>query len=85
MSAAWPKVTVALLQELMADTDRVDPVLYLDVESNTLEVWASAYVPGKRVVVSQAEMVDWFGYPIDAETLGEILPELQEKVESIGL
>lgn len=85
MSGARPRVTVALLSELLDDTDATtDPVLYLEGENLSLEIWASAEVSPHHRVVRKAELVEWFGYPVPEETLKEVLEKLQERVDAIS-
>lgn len=77
-----PRVTVADLKHLL-ESGAEDPVLYLDFESDQLEVWAGAYVGHHRKVISKEDLIEGWGFPISDELLTEILPDLQEVVDRL--
>lgn len=83
MSGDRPQVTVATLRELLDDDFHEDPVLYLERENMSLELWTETQVNPDERVVGRAELIDWFGDPIPDETLAEILADLQETIDLI--
>jgi hypothetical protein len=83
VSGDRPRVTVALLRELLDDDFHVDPVLYLERENMRLEIWTSTQVNPDERVVSRAELIEWYGHPIPDETLEETLAHVQETIDLI--
>lgn len=83
-------ITRADIEQLL-DSPAENPVLYLkagpDDEGGELEadVWASAYVPHAKVLVSRREVVDAIGDAPDADAVDDYLALLEPTVEEVAV
>lgn len=79
-----PRVKASHLR-LLLDSRSEDPVLYVDPEDGTLDVWASALVNHSQVVMHRHQAVLWLNGAEDDATLADLAEELQSTVEQIEI
>lgn len=80
-----PILEMSDLDSLMSSFAQ-DPVLYLDANCQ-ISVWAAAYVPHGRVLLTRGQVVDLAGFSADQDTaslwasLGEARQDIFEQVK----
>lgn len=84
-----PQVTVDLVCELLASPAE-DPALYVEAaedpkDAPKVSVWASALIPGSRLIVNRVDVVDAIGEDPSTDDITEYLHGLQEDTDAITL